>query len=175
MAIPPPGLALRNNPVAMLALAAWAGLLCYPASLLSGVAGALVLAVLAAAALAAGAGAALALARWLAQPAEVTVDGQVIARWVERRSSGDDNVYVPCFAVDDGHRAWSADTGRGVFGRLSVGEPVRIRAAPRSGKLLGLVPSGPAGGRPPLARPRARRGRGCLPAACCWLPGRRRG
>ena len=54
---PPPGLPLRTNPVALLAAAAWAGLLCYPASLLPGLAGALVLAVLAAAALTAGAGA----------------------------------------------------------------------------------------------------------------------
>ena len=140
--VPSPGLPLRDNPVALLAAAAWAGLLCYPASLLPGMAGALVLAVLAAAALAAGAGGALALARWLAQPAEATFDGQVIARWVERRGSGDDDVYVPCFAVDDGQRAWSADTSRGVFGQLSVGDSVRVRVSPRSGKLLGLVASG---------------------------------
>ena len=37
--VPSPGLPLRDNPVALLAAAAWAGLLCYPASLLPGVAG----------------------------------------------------------------------------------------------------------------------------------------
>ncbi len=142
--VPAPGLPLRSNPGALLAAAAWAGLLCYPASLLPGMAGALVLAVLAAAVLAAGAGGVLALARWLAQPAEATFDGQVIARWVERRGSGDDDVYVPCFAVDDGQRAWSADTSRGAFGRLSVGDAVRVRASPRSGKLLGLDTPGAA-------------------------------
>ena len=141
--------------MALLAVAAWAGLLCYTASLLPGIAGALVLAVLGAAALTAGAGAALALARWLAQPAETTFDAQVIARWVERRGSGDDDVYVPCFAVDDGQRAWSAETSRGAFGRLAVGDPVRVRASPRSRKLLGArtrpVPPrpGPAREAPP--------------------------
>lgn len=117
-------------------------------------AGAVVLTVLAAAALTAGAGGVLALARWPAQPAEATFDGQVIARWVERRGCGDDDVYVPCFAVDDGQRAWSADTSRGAFGRLAVGDPVRVRASPRSGKLPGLdtpgaAPSGPAREAPP--------------------------
>ena len=140
--IPPPGLPLRDNPGAFLAVAAWAGLLCYAASLLSGPAGAILLAVLAAVALMAAAGASRALARWLAQPAEIIVDAQVIARWVEQRGSGDDDIYVPCFAVDDGERAWSTETGRGAFARLGVGDPVRVRASPRSRKLLGLAPSG---------------------------------
>ena len=121
--VPSPGLPLRNNAVALLAAAAWAGLLCYPASLLPGMALWLAPAVLAAAN-------ALALARWLAQPAEATFDGQVIARWVERRGSGDDDVHVPCFAVDDGQRAWSADTSRGVFGLLVGGGPVRRPCLP---------------------------------------------
>jgi hypothetical protein len=111
------------------------------------VAGVLVLAVLVAVALAAGTAAALALVRWLARPAEVSFDGQVIARWVEQRSHGDDNVYVPCFAVDDGQRAWSADTGRGAFADLPVGQRVRVRASPRSGKLLGVELSGGTDGR----------------------------
>ena len=45
--------------------------------------------------------------------------------------------------VDDGDRAWSTETSRGAFARLGVGDPVRVRASPRSRKLLGLIPSGP--------------------------------
>ena len=45
--------------------------------------------------------------------------------------------------VDDGEHAWSTETSRGAFARLGVGDPVRVRASPRSRKLLGLVPSGP--------------------------------
>jgi hypothetical protein len=149
--VPAPGLPLRYHPGALLAAALWAALLCYPASLLPGVAGVLVLAVLAAVAITAGAAAALALVRWLAKPAEVIFDGQVIARWVELGGSGDDNVYIPCFAVDDGQRAWSVQASRGRFADLSVGQSVRVQASPRSRKLLGLVPSGPVHAAPPVA------------------------
>ena len=48
--------------------------------------------------------------------------------------------------------------GSGAFARLGVGDPVRVRASPRSRKLLGLVSSGPevsggTGGRSGRPRP----------------------
>ena len=76
----------------------------------------------------------------LATPAEVSFQGQVIARWVERRGNDDSDWDVSCIAVDDGERSWSFDVSDAAFGQLAPGDTVAVRASPRTGKLLSLVP-----------------------------------
>ena len=88
------------------------------------------------------------MARWLALPAEVSFVGQVIARWTEESSDGGENsntVTYWCLALDDGQRAWTFDVGQAAFGRFPLGTPIRARIAPRSMRLLDLVPIGPEG------------------------------
>jgi hypothetical protein len=130
----------RTHPVIWLVLAAWLALMAYVCSLLPAPAGPLVSATAAAGSLAAAVGGVRGLARWLAQPAQTSFQGQVIARWVEHRGSNDDDSYIPCIAVDDGERSWSFDLSGTAFGQLALGDTVTVRASPRSGKLLGLVP-----------------------------------
>jgi hypothetical protein len=134
----------RTNPVVWLFLAAWLALMVYLTSLLPGLWGTLPPIVLVAAFAAATVTGVRRIAAWLAKPRTVTFQGQVIARWVERRGSGDDDVYVPYLAVDDGERAWSFGVGGAALDQLSLGDPVTVRASPRTGKLFWLVPDRPA-------------------------------
>ena len=127
------------HPAFWLVLAAWLALMAYVSSLLPGLAGVLVPAVLAAGAAAAVVGGARGLAAWLARPAETSFRAQVIARWVEHSGANDDDSYITCIAVDDGERSWSFDVSGAAFGQLALGDTVTVRASPRSGKLLGLV------------------------------------
>ncbi|HEY6276281.1 MAG TPA: hypothetical protein VIX86_08100 [Streptosporangiaceae bacterium] len=136
----------RTHPVGWLLLAAWLALMTYLSSLLPGPWGTLLPIVLLAAFAAAAVIGVRRVAAWLAQPLAVSFHGQVIARWVERRGSGDDDVYVPCLAVDDGERAWSFGVSGAALGQLSLGDPVAVRASPRTGRLLSLVPDRPAAG-----------------------------
>jgi hypothetical protein len=64
----------------------------------------------------------------------------VIARWIERHGNDDSDWDVSCIAVDDGERSWSFYVKDTAFGKLALGDAVTVRAAPRSGKLLSLVP-----------------------------------
>src|SRR5215831_6065216 len=138
----------RTHPALWLVLGAWLALMGYVSSLLSGPVGVLVPAVLAAGSVAAVLGGARGLTAWRARPAETSFGGQVIARWVEHRSTNDDDSYISCIAVDDGDRSWSFDVRGTAFGQLALGDAVAVRASPRSGKLLSLVPArdGAAGG-----------------------------
>jgi len=128
------------HPAFWLVLAAWLGLMAYVSSLLPGPAGVLAAAVLAAGAAAAVIGGTRGLAAWLASPAETSFRAQVIARWVENRGANDDDSYITCIAVDDGERSWSFDVSGAAFGQLALGDTVSVRASPRSGKLLGMMP-----------------------------------
>jgi len=130
----------RMHPAFWLVLAAWLGLMAYVSSLLPGLAGVLAAAVLAAGAAAAVIGGTRGLAAWLARPAETSFQAQVIARWVENRAANDDDSYITCIAVDDGERSWSFDVSGAAFGQLALGDTVSVRASPRSGKLLGMMP-----------------------------------
>lgn len=131
-----------------LAAAAWIGVLSCGAWLLPGLAGLLVpVALLAVAATVAVFGLrAHAVRRRLQRSAEF--DGQVIARWTEHRSSGDDEYYVSCVAIDDGQGAWSFEVD-GSLDRVALGDLVRVRADPRRMKLISLtVTDSHAGCRP---------------------------
>ena len=89
-----------------------------------------------------------AVARWLALPAEVSFDGQVIARWIEESSDSGENsntVTYWCLALDDGQRAWTFDVGQAAFGQFPLGARIRARIAPRSMRLLDLAMVGPEG------------------------------
>lgn len=86
-------------------------------------------------------------------PGEKAFRGQVIARWIEERSSGDDNVHVPCVAIDDCERCWTFALERAKFDLLSVGTEVNVRVSPRKAKLLSLEPD-PDTARPAGADPR---------------------
>jgi hypothetical protein len=130
----------RMHPAFWLVLAAWLGLMAYVSSLLAGPAGALAAGVLAAVAAAAVIGGTRGLAAWLGRPAETSFQAQVIARWVENRGANDDDSYITCIAVDDGARSWSFDVSGAAFGQLTLGDAVSVRASPRSGKLLGMMP-----------------------------------
>jgi hypothetical protein len=112
----------------------------YVSSLLPGPAGLLVPAGLAVGAAAAAVGGARGLAARLARPAEASFQAQVIARWVEHSGTNDDDSYISCIAVDDGKRSWSFDVSGEAFAQLALGDTVAVRASPRSGKLLGLMP-----------------------------------
>jgi hypothetical protein len=80
------------------------------------------------------------LAARLATPAEASFQGQVIARWVERRGNNDSDWDAPSIAVDDGERSWSFEVSDAAFGQLALGDTVAVRASPRTGQLLSLVP-----------------------------------
>jgi hypothetical protein len=120
---------------ALLAAAAWAGLIAYGVSLPGGTgplplilaAGAFTLAVLGV----------RVLARLSAMPATATFDGQVVARWVEEDNSENGSGRVPHIAVDDAQRAWTFAGGQ-VFSRVALGDLVRVTVNPRSGKLIDL-------------------------------------
>ena len=129
------------HPAFWLMLAGWLGLMAYVSSLLPDPAGVLVPAALAAGSAAAALGGARGLAGWLARPAETSFQAQVIARWVEDGGTNDDDASSACIAVDDGERSWSFDVSGTVFGQVALGDTVTVRASPRSGKLLGLVPA----------------------------------
>src|SRR5262249_10718092 len=127
-------------PAFWLVLGAWLALIAYVSSLLPDPAGVLAPVALAVASAAALAGGARGLAAWRARPAETSFQGQVIARWVERRGASDDESSVTYIAVDAGERCGSFDVSGSAFGRLALGDGVAVRASPRSGKLLGLMP-----------------------------------
>ena len=131
---------MRMHPAFWLVLAAWLALMAYVSSLLPGPAGLLVPAGLAVGAAAAAVGGARGLAARLARPAEASFQAQVIARWVEHSGTNDDDSYISCIAVDDGKRSWSFDVSGEAFAQLALGDTVAVRASPRSGKLLGLMP-----------------------------------
>lgn len=136
------GVPLGRSPGMLLGLTAWVAFLALPASFLPDPAGVLVPCTLLAGAIVGAVRGARALAHRAAQPAVVDFDGQVIARWVAHGGAGDDDVYTPCIAIDDGSRAWSFEVGLGVFRHVSLGDRVGVRVAPRSMKLLGLTPGG---------------------------------
>ena len=125
--------------------AAWGGLvallafLAFGTSLWPGPVGLLLPVLLAAAAAAVAVAAVRGVAAWLAMPTEASFQGQVIARWIERRGNGDSDWDVSCIAVDDGERSWSFYVKDAAFGKLALGDAVTVRAAPRSGELLSLV------------------------------------
>jgi Predicted membrane protein (DUF2207) len=131
---------LRLHPAAWLPLAAVLAVLALATSLLPSPFGQLLPVLLAAGAAVAAVAGVRGLAARLAIPAEVSFQGQVIARWVERRGDNDSDWDSPCIAVDDGERSWSFDVSDAAFGRLVLGDTVAVRAAPRSGKLFSLVP-----------------------------------
>jgi hypothetical protein len=131
---------MRMHPAFWLVLAAWLALMAYVSSLLPGPAGLLVPAGLAVGSAAAAVGGARGLAARLARPAEASFQAQVIARWVEHSGTNDDDSYISCIAVDDGKRSWSFDVSGEAFAQLALGDTVAVRASPRSGKLLGLMP-----------------------------------
>jgi hypothetical protein len=135
---PPPS--RRMHPALWLVLAAWLALMAYVSSLLPGLAGVLLPAALAAGSAATVLAGARGLAAWLARPAGTSFQAQVIARWVEHRGANDDDASITCVAVDDGERSWSFDVSGAAFGQLALGDTVAVRASPRSGKLLGLIP-----------------------------------
>jgi len=135
----PPASSARMHPAFWLVLAAWLALIGYVSSLLPGLAGVLIPAVLAAGAIAAAVGGVRGLAAWRARPAETTFQAQVIARWVEHRSAGDDDSSVTRIALDDGERSWSFHARGAALGQLALGDVVTVWASPRSGKLLSLM------------------------------------
>jgi len=143
---------MRMHPAFWLVLAAWLALMAYVGSLLPGPAGLLVPAGLAVGSGAAAVGGARGVAARLARPAEASFQAQVIARWLEHSGTNDDDSYISCIAVDDGERSWSFDVSREAFAQLALGDTVAVRASPRSGKLLGLMPArGWASGAPATA------------------------
>ncbi len=132
---------MRMHPAFWLVLAAWLALMAYVSSLLPGPAGLLAPAGLAVGSAAAAVGGARGLAARLARPTEASFQAQVIARWLEPSGTNNDDSYFSCIAVDDGERSWSFDISREAFAQLALGETVAVRASPRSGKLLGLMPA----------------------------------
>jgi len=131
---------LRLHPAAWLPLAALLAVLALATSLLPSPFGELLPLLLAAGAAAAAVAGVRGLGTRLATPAEASFRGQVIARWVERRGNDDSDWDVSCIAVDDGERSWSFDVSEAAFGQLALGDTVAVRASPRTGKLLSLVP-----------------------------------
>jgi hypothetical protein len=128
------------HPAAWLGLAALLAFLAFGTSLWPGPFGLLLPVLLAAAAAAVVLVAVRGLATWVAKPAETSFQGQVIARWIERHGNNDSDWDVSCIAVDDGERSWSFYVKDTAFGKLALGDAVTVRAVPRSGKLLSLVP-----------------------------------
>jgi len=147
---------LRLHPAAWLPLAALLAVLALATSLLPSPFGELLPLLLAAGAAAAAVAGVRGLGTRLATPAEVSFQGQVIARWVERRGNDDSDRDVSCIAVDDGERSWSFDVSDAAFGQLALGDTVAVRASPRTGKLLSLVPQPNVadGGAAPPGQPR---------------------
>jgi Predicted membrane protein (DUF2207) len=131
---------LGLHPAVWLPLAAVLAVLSFGTSLLPSPFGQLLPVLLAAGAAAAAIAGVRGLAVRLAKPAEVSFQGQVIARWVQRHGDNDNDWDAPCIAVDDGERSWSFDVSHAAFGKLALGDTVMVRASPRSGKLLSLVP-----------------------------------
>ena len=128
------------HPAAWLGLAALLAFLAFGTSFWPGPVGLLLPVLLAAAAAAVAVAAVRGLAARQAKPAEASFQGQVIARWIERHGNDDSDWDVSCIAVDDGERSWSFYVKDAAFGKLALGDAVTVRAAPRSGKLLSLVP-----------------------------------
>jgi hypothetical protein len=147
---------LRLHPAAWLPLAALLAVLALATSLLPSPFGELLPLLLAAGAAAAAVAGVRGLGTRLATPAEVSFQGQVIARWVERRGNDDSDRDVSCIAVDDGERSWSFDVSDAAFGQLALGDTVAVRASPPTGKLLSLVPQPNVadGGAAPPGQPR---------------------
>jgi hypothetical protein len=147
---------LRLHPAAWLPLAALLAVLALATSLLPSPFGELLPLLLAAGAAAAAVAGVRGLGTRLATPAEASFRGQVIARWVERRGNDDSDWDVSCIAVDDGERSWSFDVSDAAFGQLALGDTVAVRASPRTGKLLSLVPQPTVtdGGAAPAGPPR---------------------
>jgi hypothetical protein len=147
---------LRLHPAAWLPLAALLAVLALATSLLPSPFGELLPLLLAAGAAAAAVAGVRGLGTRLATPAEASFRGQVIARWVERRGNDDSDWDVSCIAVDDGERSWSFDVSDAAFGQLALGDTVAVRASPRTGKLLSLVPQPNVadGGAAPPGQPR---------------------
>ena len=131
---------LRLHPAAWLPLAALLAVIALATSLLPSPFGELLPLLLAAGAAAAAVAGVRGLGTRLATPAEVSFQGQVIARWVERRGNDDSDWDVSCIAVDDGERSWSFEVRDAAFGQLAPGDTVVVRASPRTGKLISLVP-----------------------------------
>jgi hypothetical protein len=131
---------LRLHPAAWLPLAAVLAVLAFATSLLPSPFGQLLPLLLAAGAAVAAVAGVRGLAARLATPAEVSFQGQVIARWVERRGNNDSDWDAPSIAVDDGERSWSFEVSDAAFGQLALGDTVAVRASPRTGQLLSLVP-----------------------------------
>lgn len=131
---------LGLHPAAWLPLAAMLAVLALATSLLPSPFGELLPLLLAAGAAVAAVAGVRGLGTRLATPAEVSFQGQVIARWIERRGNGDSDRDVSCIAVDDGERSWSFDVSDAAFGQLGLGDTVAVRTSPRTGKLLSLVP-----------------------------------
>jgi hypothetical protein len=131
---------LRLHPAAWLPLAVVLAVLAFATSLLPSPFGQLLPLLLAAGAAVAAVAGVRGLAAQLATPAEVSFQGQVIARWVERRGNDDSDWDAPCIAVDDGERSWSFEVSDAAFGQLALGDTVAVRASPRTGQLLSLVP-----------------------------------
>jgi hypothetical protein len=128
------------HPAAWLGLVALLAFLAFGTSLWPAPIGLLLPLLLAAAAAAVAVAAVRGVAAWLAMPAETSFQAQVIARWIERHGNDDSDWDVPCIAVDDGERSWSFYVKDAAFGKLALGDAVAVRAEPRSGKLLSLVP-----------------------------------
>ena len=135
-----PVLSERIHPAAWLGLAALLAFLAFGTSLWPGPVGQLLPVLLAAGAAAVAVAAVRGLGVRLAKPAEVSFQGQVIARWIERHGNNDSDWDVSCIAVDDGERSWSFCVKDAAFAKLALGDTVTVRVAPRSGKLLSLVP-----------------------------------
>jgi len=130
---------------ALLAAAAWAGLIAFGVATFSG---SVPLALIPASAAAGLAVAALrVLARFAATPSRAAFDGQVIARWEELNDAESGPAYIPYIAVDDAQQAW-AFTGPGVHGQAALGDLVRVTVNPRSGQLVELVVTAPRPARP---------------------------
>ncbi len=177
MPIEDAGLPLRRNPLLWAVLAAWCGLVSIPVSMVSGPTALLVTA----GGRAARRGGRRGGPDALAGPAvRASFNAQVIARWLEDHDNGEAHSVLPHIAVDDGQQAWSAEAGPGPFSRLQVGDVIRVQAAPRSRRLVGLEPASPGGqarygqagtGRPGTGKRRRARWRaesgGGRRRACC--------
>jgi hypothetical protein len=146
-----PVLSGRIHPAAWLGLAALLAFLAFGTSLWPGPVGRLLPVLLAAGAAAVAVAAVRALGVRLATSAEISFQGQVIARWIERHGNDDSDWDVSSIAVDDGERSWSFYVKDAAFAKLALGDTVTVRAAPRSGKLLSLVPLVDGAGHGPAA------------------------
>ena len=135
-----PVLSGRIHPAAWLPLAGLLTVLAFATSLFPSPFGQLLPVLLAAGAVAVAVAAVRGTGVRLAKPAEASFQGQVIARWIERRGNNDSDWDVSCIAVDDGEQSWSFTVKDAAFAKLVLGDAVTVRVAPRSGELLSLVP-----------------------------------